>query len=203
MAIRSRASAAPGPAVFRITSSAPQSADPPAQPPSATMTSTGTSRPAVRSSRSSFLTCTRSRRASTSTRSAGGELATAAAVAGAPRTTCGTRLSEGKMSAGGSGALVSRSRLLNRCHLRLAVQPLAEALAIATGQAQERDTEPGKAPDAAPGQARDAGQRMRLSAVLARSSFLVDGVPVGGRGPERVLLSDKAVVEVLPPFAGG
>jgi molybdopterin converting factor small subunit len=44
---------------------------------------------------------------------------------------------------------------------------------------------------------------MRLSAVLARSSFLVDGVPVGVRAPERVLLSDKAVVEVLPPFAGG
>jgi|CZKT01.1.fsa_nt_gi molybdopterin synthase sulfur carrier subunit len=93
----------------------------------------------------------------------------------------------------------------------ITAQTLAEALAIATGQAQERDTEPGKAPDAAPGQARDAapaqapdaGQRMRLSAVLARSSFLVDGVPVGVRAPERVLLSDKAVVEVLPPFAGG
>jgi molybdopterin synthase sulfur carrier subunit len=77
----------------------------------------------------------------------------------------------------------------------ITAQTLAEALAIATGQAQERDTEPG--------QARDAGQRMRLSAVLARSSFLVDGVPVGVRAPERVLLSDKAVVEVLPPFAGG
>jgi molybdopterin synthase sulfur carrier subunit len=85
----------------------------------------------------------------------------------------------------------------------ITAQTLAEALAIATGQAQERDTEPGEAPDAAPGQARDAGQRMRLSAVLARSSFLVDGVPVGVRAPERVLLSDKAVVEVLPPFAGG
>ena len=40
-------------------------------------------------------------------------------------------------------------------------------------------------------------------AVLARSSFLVDGNPVGGRAPEAVLLEDAAVVEVLPPFAGG
>jgi molybdopterin synthase sulfur carrier subunit len=43
----------------------------------------------------------------------------------------------------------------------------------------------------------------RLQAVLARSSFLVDGEPVGGRAPDRVLLSDAAVIEVLPPFAGG
>jgi hypothetical protein len=31
----------------------------------------------------------------------------------------------------------------------------------------------------------------------------VDGNPVGGRAPEAVLLEDAAVVEVLPPFAGG
>jgi molybdopterin converting factor small subunit len=43
----------------------------------------------------------------------------------------------------------------------------------------------------------------RLRTVLARSSFLVDGNPVGGRAPESVLLEDAAVVEVLPPFAGG
>jgi len=42
-----------------------------------------------------------------------------------------------------------------------------------------------------------------LRSVLARSSFLVDGNPVGGRAPEAVLLEDAAVVEVLPPFAGG
>ena len=40
-------------------------------------------------------------------------------------------------------------------------------------------------------------------AVLARSSFLVDGTPVGGRAPETVTLREAAVVEVLPPFAGG
>ena len=42
-----------------------------------------------------------------------------------------------------------------------------------------------------------------LRAVLARSSFLVDGSPVGSRAPETVTLREAAVVEVLPPFAGG
>ena len=42
-----------------------------------------------------------------------------------------------------------------------------------------------------------------LRAVLARSSFLVDGSPVGSRAPETVSLQEAAVVEVLPPFAGG
>ena len=42
-----------------------------------------------------------------------------------------------------------------------------------------------------------------LAAVLARSSFLVDGEQTG-RGPSGDLrLRDGAVVEVLPPFAGG
>ena len=42
-----------------------------------------------------------------------------------------------------------------------------------------------------------------FAAVLARSSFLVDGAPVGSRAPERVPLADAAIIEVLPPFAGG
>jgi sulfur-carrier protein len=48
-----------------------------------------------------------------------------------------------------------------------------------------------------------ADRQAALRSVLARSSFLVDGHPVGGRAPEAVLLEDAAVVEVLPPFAGG
>jgi sulfur-carrier protein len=48
-----------------------------------------------------------------------------------------------------------------------------------------------------------ADRQAALRSVLARSSFLVDGNPVGGRAPEAVLLDDAAVVEVLPPFAGG
>ena len=43
----------------------------------------------------------------------------------------------------------------------------------------------------------------RLQAVLARSAFLIDGEPVGARAPDLVVLSDAAVIEVLPPFAGG
>lgn len=43
----------------------------------------------------------------------------------------------------------------------------------------------------------------RLSQVLARSSFLVNGEPAGKRPPESITLADDAVVEVLPPFAGG
>jgi molybdopterin converting factor small subunit len=47
------------------------------------------------------------------------------------------------------------------------------------------------------------GGDQALRAVLARSSFLVDGSPVGGRAAGDVLLADAAVIEVLPPFAGG
>jgi sulfur-carrier protein len=42
-----------------------------------------------------------------------------------------------------------------------------------------------------------------LEAVLARSSFLIDGERVGRSGRETVSLREGAVIEVLPPFAGG
>jgi molybdopterin synthase sulfur carrier subunit len=45
--------------------------------------------------------------------------------------------------------------------------------------------------------------RERLRAVLDRSSFLIDGNPVGRRAADSVLLRDGNVIEVLPPFAGG
>jgi sulfur-carrier protein len=48
-----------------------------------------------------------------------------------------------------------------------------------------------------------ANRKAQLSAVLARSSFLVDGSPVGRRATESILLVDGNVIEVLPPFAGG
>jgi molybdopterin converting factor small subunit len=47
------------------------------------------------------------------------------------------------------------------------------------------------------------GPSARLTAVLARSSFLIDGQPVGSRAAEAVTLPDGAIIEVLPPFAGG
>jgi sulfur-carrier protein len=65
---------------------------------------------------------------------------------------------------------------------------LAEALAAARGRTEGSP---------------EAGQDSRLRAVLARSSFLIDGTPVGSRAPEAVVLSDASVIEVLPPFAGG
>lgn len=47
------------------------------------------------------------------------------------------------------------------------------------------------------------GDREELARVLRRSSFLVNGAPVGRRAPESVVLEEGATVEVLPPFAGG
>jgi sulfur-carrier protein len=43
----------------------------------------------------------------------------------------------------------------------------------------------------------------RLAAVLARSSFLVNADPVGHTPRRSIVLDEGAVVEVLPPFAGG
>jgi sulfur-carrier protein len=48
-----------------------------------------------------------------------------------------------------------------------------------------------------------AGSNGRLSQVIARSSFLIDDEPAGTRDPASIELADGAVVEVLPPFAGG
>ena len=43
----------------------------------------------------------------------------------------------------------------------------------------------------------------RLAAVLARSSFLVNADPVGKADKDSIVLGEGAVIEVLPPFAGG
>jgi molybdopterin synthase sulfur carrier subunit len=43
----------------------------------------------------------------------------------------------------------------------------------------------------------------RLAAVLARSSFLVNADPVGKADKDTLVLREGAVIEVLPPFAGG
>lgn len=66
---------------------------------------------------------------------------------------------------------------------------LAAALTVIGGQRREHSG--------------SAAGGTRLSAVLARSSFLIDGHPVGLRAAESVALPDGAVIEVLPPFAGG
>ena len=51
--------------------------------------------------------------------------------------------------------------------------------------------------------AAEASAGSQLRAVLDRSSFLIDGNPVGRRAAESVELADGNVIEVLPPFAGG
>jgi sulfur-carrier protein len=43
----------------------------------------------------------------------------------------------------------------------------------------------------------------RLATVIARSSFLVNADPVGRAATGSIMLDDGAVIEVLPPFAGG
>jgi sulfur-carrier protein len=43
----------------------------------------------------------------------------------------------------------------------------------------------------------------RLATVIARSSFLVNADPVGRTARESIALEPGAVIEVLPPFAGG
>jgi molybdopterin synthase sulfur carrier subunit len=52
-------------------------------------------------------------------------------------------------------------------------------------------------------EAGDEAIRTTLRRVLERSSFLIDGTPVGRRAADTVQLTDGAVIEVLPPFAGG
>lgn len=42
-----------------------------------------------------------------------------------------------------------------------------------------------------------------LDRVLGACSFLIDEQPAGTRDPAAVVLPDGAVVEALPPFAGG
>ena len=43
----------------------------------------------------------------------------------------------------------------------------------------------------------------RLGEIIARSSFLVNADPVGRADRQSIMLDDGAVIEVLPPFAGG
>lgn len=47
------------------------------------------------------------------------------------------------------------------------------------------------------------GPGTRLPEIFARSSFLIDANPVGRAARESIMLGDDAVIEVLPPFAGG
>lgn len=74
------------------------------------------------------------------------------------------------------------------------------AVREAAGVAEE--TLPGATVGAVLAAAR-AGRDERFERVLGVCSLLVDGDPVGRRDPATVRVADGAVVEALPPFAGG
>ena len=79
---------------------------------------------------------------------------------------------------------------------KVSAATLSEALAaVVAGRAPGGPGGPGGPP---PGEGARA-----LQAVRGRCSFLVDGEPAGKRAAEAVPLREGAVVEVLPPFAGG
>jgi molybdopterin converting factor small subunit len=80
---------------------------------------------------------------------------------------------------------------------------LAEALTAVVSRRRAGAARPAGAPPGKPAPAGPEAGAQALHTVLARSSFLVDGDPVGGRAPDAVALQEAAVIEVLPPFAGG
>jgi molybdopterin synthase sulfur carrier subunit len=80
---------------------------------------------------------------------------------------------------------------------KVEARTLAEALAAGRAAVRDRQAGPGSDPSSG------AGQAERFGLILARSSFLINSDPAGTRLPESITLPDDAVVEVLPPFAGG
>jgi sulfur-carrier protein len=71
------------------------------------------------------------------------------------------------------------------------VEAVTLADALAAGLAAVREAAP------------DLERAERYERVLARSSFLINGDPAGTRPQDSVILPEDAVIEVLPPFAGG
>lgn len=47
------------------------------------------------------------------------------------------------------------------------------------------------------------GVSSRFTAVLSICAIIVDETPLGSRDPAMVMLDDGAVVDLLPPYAGG
>jgi len=60
-----------------------------------------------------------------------------------------------------------------------------------------------KAAAGMPEQRIDADGTLELAGVLARCSYLVDEISPGRTPVDEVAVPDGAVVDVLPPFAGG
>lgn len=74
------------------------------------------------------------------------------------------------------------------------------AVKSAAGVAED-DADPGSLADVLSSVRALHGQR--FATVLAVCSFLVDGAPVGTRDPATVSVGADALVDCLPPFAGG
>jgi sulfur-carrier protein len=77
------------------------------------------------------------------------------------------------------------------------------AAAKAAAGVPEEQVEAATLADALAGVTARAGGRPELAKVLDRCAYVIDEEPVGTRPHEFVVLAEGAVVEVLPPFAGG
>ena len=77
------------------------------------------------------------------------------------------------------------------------------AARAAAGRAEERYAAPGDLGALLDAVRARHGADSRLAEVLARCSYLVDEVSPGRRAPSDVPVPAGAVVDVLPPFAGG
>jgi molybdopterin converting factor small subunit len=77
------------------------------------------------------------------------------------------------------------------------------AAAKAAAGTHEEPYDAGTLAEALEAAQRREGRGAEFRRVVGRSSFLIDGDPVGGRPHGSVELPEGGVVEVLPPFAGG
>jgi len=77
------------------------------------------------------------------------------------------------------------------------------AAKAAAGLPEERYAAPGDLAGLLDAVRERHGANQHLAEVLRRCSYLVDEVSPGTRDPSDVPLPDGAVVDVLPPFAGG
>ena len=189
----------------------PQSLVMPARPPSVTTTSSGIEMPVVQMTRHSDLAIASSRRASTMTTSACGASTRAEASAGRMRTWWDSSPSAGTTSALGAKVFVSSSRWAivdqdrRSCDSSEGVDRVTETVLVrywagARAAAGRRRGAPRRRRRrSATSLARLTAAHPALDAVLPVCSVLVGGRASAGDDP----VPPGAVVEVLPPFAGG
>ena len=188
----------------------PQSLVMPASPPSVTTTSSGIEMPVVQMTRHSDLAMASSRLASTMTTSADGASTRAEASAGRMRTWCESSPSAGTTSALGAKVFVSSSRWAivdqdrRSCRAANGSTASLRRSSCATGPGPARP--PASTTSGCPPWRPSASSptvllaaHPGLEAVLPVCSVLVGGRASSGDDP----VPAGAVVEILPPFAGG